>query len=145
MATAKLARPTGHVRTLRRQGGDVFYAKLKIPRPDGTTYEPQRRLGKVWTKRTRPPDGYLTRGMAEARLEAILAGDDPILNLTPSHVTFSQACDEHLRFLEQDRQRKPSYLRDCQSVVGCYLLPALGHSTPVEDITTADVERSAIS
>jgi hypothetical protein len=35
----------------------VFYAKLKIPGPDGTTYEPQWRLGQVWTKRTRPPDG----------------------------------------------------------------------------------------
>jgi len=27
---------TGHVRTLPRKGGPVFYAKFKIPRPDGT-------------------------------------------------------------------------------------------------------------
>jgi integrase len=128
--------PSGYVRVIERKGGSVFYAKLKLP--DGT--QPQRRLGKVWTKRTRPPAGYLTRGMAEARLQAILDGDDPLVNIAPSHVTFAQACGEHLRYLEHDRQRKPSYLRDCRSVVRCYLLPAMGESTPVEDITTGDVE-----
>src|SRR5215207_2223969 len=127
---------TGYVRTIDRRGGAVFYAKLKLP--DGS--QPQRRLGKVWTKRTRPPGGYLTRGLAEARLDAILSGDDPLVNVAPSHVTFGQACDEHLRYLEHDRQRKPSYLRDCRSVVRCYLLPALGESTAVEAITTGDVE-----
>src|SRR5687767_1739361 len=65
------AKPTGYVRVIERKGGAAFYAKLKLP--DGS--QPQRRLGKVWTKRTRPPAGHLTRGMAEARLEAILAGD----------------------------------------------------------------------
>ena len=137
------AKPTGHVRTLARQGGDVFYAKLKIPRRDGTTYEPQRRLGRVWTKRTRPPDGYLTRRMADARLEAILAGDDPLVSVdTPSNVvSFRTACDEHLRYLEFDRQRKRSYVKDCRSIVHCYLLPALGESTPLSDITTAEVDQ----
>jgi hypothetical protein len=54
---------TGYVRTIDRKAGPVYYAKLKVP--DGT--QPQRRLGKVWTKRTRPPAGYLTRGMAAGR------------------------------------------------------------------------------
>jgi integrase len=130
------ATPTGYVRVIERKGGPVFYAKLKLP--DGT--QPQRRLGKTWTKRTRPPAGYLTRGMAEARLAAILAGDDALVNIAPSHVTFREACAEHLRYLEHDRQRKRSYLRDCRSVVRCYLLPAFGGSTPVEEITTDDVE-----
>jgi hypothetical protein len=134
---------TGHVRTLDRQGGKVFYAKLKIAKPDGTTFEPQRRLGKVWTRRTRPPEGHLTRRMADARLEAILAGDDPLVNVdVPSDVvTLGQACDEHLRYLEFDRQRKPSYVKDCRSMVHCYLLPAFGESLPVTAITTADVDR----
>ena len=95
------AKPTGYVRVSRAQGGPVAYAKLKLP--DGT--QPCPRLGKLWTKRTRPPAGYLTTGMAEARLQAILAGDDPVVNITPSHVTFGQACAEHLRYLKQDRQR----------------------------------------
>jgi hypothetical protein len=47
---------TGYVRTIDRKTGPVYYAKLKLP--DGT--QPQRRLGRVWTKRTRPPAGHLT-------------------------------------------------------------------------------------
>ena len=114
----------------------VFYAKLKLP--DGS--QPQRRLGKVWTKRTRPPDGYLTRGMAEARLQAILDGDDPLVNIAPSHVTFGQACDELLRYLEHNRQRKRSTIGDARSTIKVHLLPAFGESTRVENITTADVD-----
>lgn len=106
-------KPTGYVRIIERKGGSVAYAKLKLP--DGT--QPCPKLGKLWTKRTRPPEGYLTRGMAGARLEAILAGGDPLVNIAPSHVTFGKACDEHLRYLEHDRQRKPSYLKDCRSIV----------------------------
>ena len=133
---------TGHVRTLQRKSGPVFYAKLKIPRDDGTLYEPQRRLGKVWSKRSRPPAGYLNAAQAQARLEAMLVGDDALVNIEPQRnvVTFQQACDEHLRYLEFDRQRKRSYVKDCHSVVRCYLLPAFGESTPIEDITTADID-----
>jgi hypothetical protein len=46
-------RATGHVRTLQGEDRPVFYAKLRIPREDGTVSEPQRRLGRVWAKRTR--------------------------------------------------------------------------------------------
>jgi integrase len=130
------AKPTGYVRVIERKGGAVFYAKLKLP--DGT--QPQRRLGRVWTKRTRPSDGYLTSGMAAARLQAILDGDDPLVNVAPSHVTFAQACDEHLRYLEHDRQRKRSTVGDARSTIKVHLLPGFGESTPVEDITTSDVD-----
>jgi integrase len=133
MASTK---PTGYVRTIDRKGGAVFYAKLKLP--DGS--QPQRRLGRVWTKRTRPPEGYLTRGMAEARLRAILDGDDPLVNVAPSHITFGQACGEHLRYLEHDRQRKRSTISDARSTVKMHLLPAFGSSTPVENVTTTDID-----
>jgi integrase len=127
---------TGYVRVIERRGGPVYYAKLKLT--DGT--QPQRRLGRVWTKRTRSPAGHLTAGMAQARLEAILAGDDPLVNLTPSNVTFGEACEEHLRYLEHDRQRKRSTIGDARSTIRVHLLPAFGASTPVEDITPADVD-----
>jgi integrase len=129
-------RATGYVRIIERKDGPVAYAKLKLP--DGS--QPQRRLGKLWTKRSQPPAGYVTRAQAEARLAAILAGDDPLVNITPSHVTFRHACGEHMRYLTHDRQRKPSYLKDCRSIVRCYLLPALGETTPVEEITTKTVD-----
>jgi hypothetical protein len=60
------SKPTGYVCTITRSGGAVFYAKLKLP--DGS--QPQRNLGKVWTKRSPPPAGHLTHCMAEARLRA---------------------------------------------------------------------------
>src|SRR5207249_3158827 len=110
---------TGHVRVIARKSGEMFYAKLKIPRSDGTVYEPQRRLGRVWKKRTRPPAGYLTRSMADARLEAILAGDDPMVNVEPPRavVSFGEACDELLRYLENDKERKRTYVRDARSTI----------------------------
>lgn len=131
-------RPTGYVRIIeRRREGAVFYAKLKLP--DGS--QPQRRLGRVWDKRSRPPAGYLTPSQAEARLAAILAGDDPLVNIKPSHVTFAQACDERMRYLEHDKRRKLSTLKDYRLVIAHDLLPHFGADTPVEQVTTADVEQ----
>ena len=78
--------------------------------------------------------------MAEARLQAILTGDDPLVNISPSHVTFRQACEEHLRYLEHDRQRKRSTIRDARSTVNAHLLPAFGNETPVENITSTDID-----
>jgi integrase len=133
MASTK---PTGHVEIRDRGGGPVFYAKLKLP--DGT--QPRRRLGRVWKKWSQPPAGYLTRRQAEARLEAILAGDDPMVNVAPSHIAFKDACDEQLRYLEHDRQRKRSTLTDYGNVMRHDLLPRFGKSTPIEDITTREVD-----
>jgi integrase len=127
---------TGYVRVIERRGGPVYYAKLKLP--DGS--QPQRRLGKVWTKRTRPPAGFLTRAQAEARLQAILEGDDPLVNIAPIRVTFGRACDEWLDYIEHDRKRRKSTVRDYRNTVKALLLPAFGESTPLEQVTTADVD-----
>ena len=105
MATAKA---TGHVEVRHLARGDVFYAKLKLA--DGT--QPRRKLGKVWTKRSQPPAGYLTRAQAEARLGAILVGDDPLVNVAPSHVTFAHACAERMRYLEHDREHSGAHLHE---------------------------------
>jgi integrase len=142
MAASHPRPATGHVRVISRKDGQVFYAKLKIPRDDGTVWEPQRRLGRVWTKRTRPPAGYLTAGQAEARLEAILAGDDALVNVEPPRavVTFEQACREYLRYVEFDRQRKRSTVKDYGNVVDHDLLAHFGKGTPVEQIDTGQVD-----
>jgi integrase len=130
------AHATGHVEIRDRGGGPVFYAKLKLQ--DGT--QPRRRLGRVWTKRSRPPAGYLTRAQAEARLQAILAGDDSMVNLSPSRVAFKAACEERLRYLRDDKQRKRSTMADYSNVIDHDLLPYFGEDTPVEDINTHDVD-----
>jgi integrase len=127
---------TGHVEVRKLARGDVFYAKGRLG--DGTEF--RKSLGKVWTKRSQPAPGYLTRAQAEARLTAILAGDDPLVNIAPSHVTFGQACAERIRYLRDDRQRRPSTLTDYQNVIDHDLIPYFGESTPVENITTIDIE-----
>jgi len=52
---------------------------------------------------------------------------------------FEDAVAEYMRWLEQDRQRKPSTLRDYGSITRAHLLPAFGGRCG-EDITTEQVE-----
>jgi integrase len=130
---ANRARATGYVRTIERREGPMFYAKLKLP--DGT--QPQRRLGRAWDRRTRPPDGFLTEGMAQARLEAILCGDDPLVNIQPTRVTFQRACDEWLA--DRERECRASTMHDYRGTVKGRLVPFLGGSTPIEDIAVGRV------
>jgi hypothetical protein len=101
---------SGHV--FRREGkrGATWYAKYRLP--DGR--QVQRRIGPAWTERGRPGGGYYTRRTAQAQLDHVLAqarrGTLP--GMVRTGATFADAVAEYLRWLEQDRQRKPSTLRD---------------------------------
>jgi integrase len=55
-------------------------------------------------------------------------------------VTFADAASEWLRFIEEDRERKPSTLRDYRSALHARLLPAFGYR-PIESITAEEIER----
>jgi integrase len=59
-----------------------------------------------------------------------------------SGATFDDACAEYLRFLEHDRQRKPSTIRDAGSIVRNHLLPAFG-GRRLEEVSAELVERWA--
>ena len=54
--------------------------------------------------------------------------------------TFADAAAEYLRYIEQDRGRKPSTLRGYRSAIEAHLLPAFGE-LPVENVTTAAIEQ----
>ena len=56
--------------------------------------------------------------------------------------TVADACAEYLRYIEQDRQRKPSTLRDYDSIFRNHVLPHLG-AIPLEDLTPDRVEHWA--
>jgi integrase len=56
--------------------------------------------------------------------------------------TVTDSCAEYLRYIEQDRQRKPSTLRDYASIFRNYVLPHLG-DIALEDLTAERVERWA--
>jgi integrase len=134
--------PTGHV--FRRQGarGDVWYAKYRLP--DGR--QMQRRIGPAWTARGRPAPGYYTKRSAEGWLAKLLdeARRGELPGMVQTGATFADATSEYMRWLEHDRQRKPSTLRDYQSIIRAHLLPAFG-SERLEDITTEGVERWSAS
>jgi site-specific recombinase XerC len=55
-------------------------------------------------------------------------------------VTFAEAAEEYLTWLEVDRERKPSTLRDYRSILRTHILPAFG-SAPIEDLTPAQLDR----
>jgi integrase len=54
--------------------------------------------------------------------------------------TLADAAAEWLRFIEEDRERKPSTLLDYQSALNAHLLPAFG-DRPLESITPEEIER----
>lgn len=54
--------------------------------------------------------------------------------------TFADAAAEWLRYIEFDRDRKPSTVAGYQAIVRSQLLPAFGE-LPIESITTAMIER----
>ena len=136
---SKPAGPTGFVRVLERAGGPVFYAQIRTA--DGKRL--QRKLGPAWTKRSRPAEGYITRAQAELQLAEILAGRNHEVAVEPApgdDVTFGQACREWMRYVEFDRKRRPSTIRDYRREIEKRLIPAFGEDTPLSQITTAEIE-----
>ena len=54
--------------------------------------------------------------------------------------TFADAAAEWLRYVEVDRQRKPSMIEDYKAIVRAQLLPVFG-AIPLESVTTEAIER----
>jgi Phage integrase SAM-like domain len=127
-------RATGHVKRVERKRGPKWYAKYRLP--DGRQVE--KLLGPAWTDRGRPPAGYYTKRTAEAQLRRILTDAErgTLAGATRSGKTFGDAAAEWLRYVEHEKQRAPSTVRDYRNVVHGCLLPAFGEQTPLEEITT---------
>jgi hypothetical protein len=104
-----LQAPSGHVFRVDRQRGPVWYAKYRLP--DGR--QVQRKLGPAWAERGRPPLGHFTKRTAEAWLRDTLdeARRGTLPGLVRTGETVDAAADEYLRYIEHDRQRKPSTVR----------------------------------
>jgi integrase len=129
--------PTGHVFRVERKRGPVWYAKYRLP--DGR--QVQKKIGPAWTGRGRPPAGHFTKRLAEDWLRDILdaARRGTLPGAVRSGATFADAAAEWLRYVEQDRDVKPSTLTDYRSAVTSRLLPAFG-SLPVEELTPTRIE-----
>jgi integrase len=137
--TALAPKPvSGHVFRKRRKSGDRWMAKWR-----DAAGQHQRVLGKAWTQRGRPPNGYLTKQLAQRKLDTILADARRGQLLAPARpdrgVTFAEAAGEWLRYVEHDRKRRPSTVRDYRIVVERVLVPALGDA-PLQVLTSAHVD-----
>src|SRR5919109_1854576 len=98
------------------------------------SYEGKRRP--VWRARYPLPDGrQVKKTIAEAA-----AGTLP--GMVRTGATVADACANDLRYIEQERERKPSTLRDYQSIFRNYVLPHLG-DVALEDPSAERVERWA--
>src|SRR3954451_1051665 len=131
---------SGHVFRVDGKRRPVWRAKYRLP--DGR--QVQRTIGPVWTGRGRPPEGHFTRRTAEAWLRDVLhqAERGVLPGMVRTGRTFADAADEYFRYLADDRQRKPSTVRDARSVIRNHLLPPFG-ARALEDITEQEVERWA--
>ena len=129
---------SGHVFRVERARGPVWYAKYRMP--DGT--QVQKKIGPAWTQRGRPFDGFYTKRLAEEWLREVLhqATRGELQAQTRTGVTFEQAAAEWLRYVEVDRQRKPSTLAGYRWIVSGHLVPAFG-GLAVEAVTTGVIER----
>ena len=130
--------PTGHAFRVERRRGPAWYVKYRLP--DGR--QVQKKLGPAWSDRGRPPAGYFTKRLAEARLREILdeARRGTLAGMLRTGATFADAAAEYLRYIEDDRGRKPSTVRGYRSAIAKHLLPAFG-TMAVEDITSKTIER----
>ena len=129
--------PSGHVFRLDRARGPVWYAKYRLP--DGR--QVQRKIGPAWTERGRPPAGYVTKRLAEAWLRDVLdqARRGSLPGMVRSGATFADAAAEFLRYAADERDCKPSTLRDYRSIVEAHLVPRFGPER-IEDITPTMIE-----
>jgi integrase len=129
--------PSGHVFRVDRKRGAQWYAKYRLP--DGRQI--QRKLGPAWTERGRPGAGYFTKRTAEAWLRDVLdeARRGTLPGLVKTDVTFAEAADEWLRYIEHDRGRKPSTIAGYRALLKSQLLPTFGEM-PIESITTPGIE-----
>jgi integrase len=135
---AEFTAPTGHVFRVDRARGPVWYAKYRLP--DGR--QVQKKIGPAWTERGRPPNGYVTKRLAEAWLRETLdqARRGTLPGMVRTGATFADAAAEYLRYVEHDRERKPSTVRGYRSAIDAHLLPAFGPMA-IEDVTTESIER----
>jgi integrase len=129
---------SGHVFRMSRKSGDRWMAKWR-----DAAGQHQRVLGRAWTQRGRPAAGYLTKQLAQRELDAILAdarrGQLLGPRRTAAGVTFADAAEEWLRYVEHDRKRRPSTVRDYRIAATKVLVPAFGNA-PIDAITSAHVD-----
>jgi integrase len=98
-------------------------------------------LGKAWTKRSRPPAGYLTRSAAEDAFKRFLETEGAGV-VAGQGVTFGQAADGYLASLEAkitSGSFRASTLRTYRNIIEADLRPRWG-DRPAGTITRGEID-----
>jgi len=130
-------RVSGHVVLRKGARGSVYHLKYRLP--DGR--QVKSRIGPAWTQRGRAPAGCYTARMAEEALQAVLA-DARRGTLAGMHTVsakFADASAEWLRYVEHERDVKPSTLSDYRHMAR--RLDRSFGETSIDRIAPEDIER----
>jgi integrase len=149
-------RPSGHLQVKGGRTNRAWYALWRDA--DGRH---QKRLGPAHVKdsgrRTprgavvwraadgpKPDPTYLSPAEARDELAGLLASaerepTDPRRKREHDH-TFGEACDAWLDYVEHEKARRPSTVRDYRNAVRCYLLPEFGTDTLLRTVDTRRID-----
>ncbi|PZS13488.1 MAG: hypothetical protein DLM64_03215 [Solirubrobacterales bacterium] len=122
-----MARVTGVLIVVQRRTGPVYYFKAR----DRDGRQIKRKLG---------PVSDWPRKRAQDALRDFLTDLGRVPDRGDDSVLFSYATTAWLHYVEHDRNRAPSTVRDYRNTVGRYLLPRFG-DRPLSGITVDEVER----
>jgi integrase len=127
---------SGHVSLRKGKRGGVWYAKYRLP--DGR--QVQKRIGRAWTEKTAPPEGYFTKASAKAHLDELLAQarQGTLPGMVRTGRTFRDAAEEWLDYCEKVRDCKASTLRDYRNMVR--VLDREFGDRKIEGITPEEIE-----
>ncbi len=116
------------IRLSREHKGRLRRAPVWIGRYRLVGKDSARVLGKAWTKRSRAPQGYLTRAQAEDALRELLISEGAVVKATQG-VTFGHAADAYLASLEAritSGSFRASTLRTYANIIAKELRPRWG-------------------
>jgi integrase len=119
----------------RKRREPVWIGRYRIVGKDSA-----RVLGKAWTKRSRAPEGYLTRSEAEEALRRLLASEAATVKASEG-MTFGQVADAYLESLEariRSGSFRASTLRTYSNIIEKELRPRWGE-LPIASVTRQDI------
>jgi integrase len=130
-------RVTGSVLTVPRKGGDVFY--LKVRNRHGRQIK--RRLGPAHTGRGRAPEGHWTRKQADDQLRDWLTDLGRAPDGPAESVTLATAVRAFLHYVEHERERAPSTVRDYRNTLNGRVMAFYGADTALSTIDADAIDR----
>jgi integrase len=121
----------------RKRREPVWIGRYRIAGKDSAKV-----LGKAWTKRSRPPAGYLTRSAAEDALRGFLGTEGARL-VAAGGITFGRAADIYVASLGAkitSGSFRASTLRTYRNIIEAELRPRWGER-PIGTITREEIDK----